>query len=88
MNHLQEQGFKVYCPQIPKYDVSKEVAGKQVLFRGDCFVESGEPSVSSIRSTLGIIAFGSEGKPALVSAGVLDEVRRVEAFYVEKSLGL
>ena len=91
MNHLQEQGFKVYCPQIPKYDVLKEVAGKQVLFPGYCFVESGERSVASIRSTPGVIAlvsFGSEGKPALVSAGVLDEIRRVESFYGEKSPGL
>ena len=91
MNHLQEQGFKVYCPQIPKYDVLKEVAGKQVLFPGYCFVASGERSVSSIRSTPGVIAlvaFGLEGKPAVVSAGVLDEIRRVEAFYGEKSPGL
>ena len=91
MNHLQEQGFKVYCPQIPKYDVLKEVAGKQVLFPGYCFVESAERSVSSIRSTPGVIAlvsFGSEGKPAVVSAGVVDEIRRVETFYGEKSSGL
>ena len=91
MNHLQEQGFKVYCPQIPKYDVLKEVAGKQVLFPGYCFVENGERSVSSIRSTPGVIAlvsFGSEGKPASVNAEVLDEIRRVETFYGEKSPGL
>ena len=91
INHLQEQGFKVYCPEIPKYDVLKEVAGKQVLFPGYCFVESGKRSVSSIRSTPGVIAlvsFGSEGKPAVVNAGVLDEIRRVEAFYGEKSPGL
>ena len=91
MRHLQEQGFKVYCSQIPKYDVLKEVAGKQVLFPGYCFVESGERSVSSIRSTPGVIAlvsFGLEGNPAVVSAGVLDEIRWVEAFYSEKSLGL
>ena len=91
MTHLQEQGFKVYCPQIPKYDVLKEVAGKQVLFPGYCFVESGERSVSSIRSTPGVIAlvsFGLEGKPAVVNAGVLDEIRWVEAFYSEKSPGL
>ena len=91
MNHLQEQGFKVYCPQIPNYDGLKEVAGKQILFPGYCFVESGERSVSSIRSTPGVIAlvaFGLEGKPAVVNAGVLDEIRRVEAFYGEKSPGL
>jgi len=91
MNHLQEQGFKVYCPQIPKYDVLKEVSGKQVLFPGYCFVESAERSVSSIRSTPGVIAlvsFGLEGKPAVVDGGVLDEIRRVEALYGEKSAGL
>ena len=91
MNHLQEQGFKVYCPQIPKYDVVNEVVGKKVLFPGYCFVESGERSVSSIRSTPGVIAlvsFGLERKPAVVNAGVLDEIRRVEAFYGEKSPGL
>ena len=91
MNHLQEQGFKVYCPQIPKHDVLKEVTGKQALFPGYCFVEGGERSVSSIRSTPGVIAlvsFGLEGKPAVVDAGVLDEIRRVEALYGEKSAGL
>ena len=91
MNHLQEQGFKVYCPKIPKYDALDEVVGTQVLFPGYCFVESGERSVSSIRSTPGVIAlvsFGSEGKPALVSAGVLYEIRQVEVFYGEKSPGL
>ena len=91
MNHLQEQGFKVYCPYIPKYGVSKEAVGKQVLFPGYCFVECGERAVSSIRSTPGVIAlvsFGLEGKPAVVNAGVLDEIRWVEAFYSEKSPGL
>lgn len=91
IKHLQEQGFKVYCPQIPKHDGLKEVAGKQVLFPGYCFVECGERSVSSIRSTPGVIAlvsFGSEGKPALVNAEVLDEIRRVESFCCEKSSGL
>ena len=91
INHLREQGFKVYCPLIPKYDALKEEAGSQVLFPGYCFVESSEHSVSSIRSTPGVIAFvsfGSGGKPALVSADVLAEIRRVEAFYGEKSPGL
>ena len=91
INHLQEQGFKVYCPLIPKYDALKEESGSQVLFPGYCFVESGEQSVSSIRSTPGVIAFvsfGPGGKPALVSADVLAEIRRVEAFYGEESPGL
>ena len=91
IHHLEEQGFKVYCPQIPKYDVLKEVAGKQVLFPGYCFVESGERSGSSIRSTPGVIAlvsFGSEGKPALVNSDVLDEIRRLEMFYGEKIVRL
>ena len=91
INHLQEQGFKVYCPYIPKYDALKEEAGRQVLFPGYCFVECGEQSVSSIRSTPGVIAFvsfGPEGKPALVNADVLAGIRRVEAFYGEKSPGL
>jgi hypothetical protein len=72
MNHLHEQGFKVHCPQIPKYDVLKEVGGKQVLFPGDCFVESGERSVVSIRPTPGVIALVSfvlQRTPALVSSG-------------------
>ena len=33
ISHLQEQGFKVYCPLIPKYDALKEEAGRQVLSR-------------------------------------------------------
>ena len=91
INHLQEQGFKVYCPLIPKYDALKEEAGKQALFPGYCFVECSEQSVSSIRSTPGVLAlvsFGPGGKPALVNSDVLAEIRRVEAFYGEKSPGL
>ena len=37
IHHLEEQGFKVYCPQIPKYNGLKEVVGRQVLFPGYCF---------------------------------------------------
>lgn len=91
INHLQEQGFKVYCPYILKYGALKEESGRQVLFPGYCFVESGEQSVSSISSTPGVIAlvsFGPGGKPALVNADVLAEIRRVVAFYGEKSPGL
>ena len=91
INHLQEQGFMAYCPYIPKCDALKEEAGRQVLFPGYCFVESSEQSVSGIRSTPGVIAlvsFGPGGKPALVSADVLAEIRQVEAFYGKKSSGL
>ena len=52
-NYLQEQGFKVYFPQIPKYDALKKDAGKQVLFPSYCFVQNGEQSGSSIRSAPG-----------------------------------
>jgi len=34
------------------------------------------------------VSFGPGGKPALVNADVLAEIRRVEAFYGEKSPGL
>ena len=34
------------------------------------------------------LLLGAEGKPALVSAGVLYEIRQVETFYGEKSPGL
>ena len=61
INHLQEQGLKVYCPYIPKYDALKEESGRQVLFPGYCFVESGEQSVSSIRSTPEVVALMSLG---------------------------
>ena len=91
VNHLREQGFRVYCPKIPKYASLKEAIGKQVLFPGYCFVQRGERSVSSIRSTPGVIAlvsFGHQGKPALVSADVVKEIRQVEAVYGEKSAGL
>ena len=88
INHLQEQGFKVYCPYIPKYNALKEEAGRQVLFPGYCFVESGEQSVSSIRSTPGVVSlvsFGPGGTPSLVNDDVLAEIRRIEAFYGEES---
>jgi transcription antitermination factor NusG len=91
INHLQEQGFKVYFPYIPKYDALKEESGRQALFSGYCFVESGGQSVSSIRSTPGVIAlvsFGLGGKLPLGIADVLAEIRRLEAFYSEKSPGL
>ena len=52
-HHLEEQGFKVYCPQIPKYNGLNEAVGRQVLFPGYCFVQSSELSIASIRSTPG-----------------------------------
>jgi len=59
IHHLAEQGFNVYCPQIPKYNKLKEVVGRQVLFPGYCFVQSGELSIASIRSTPGVIGLES-----------------------------
>ena len=39
IRHLQEQDFAAYRPEIPKYNVRKEVVGKQILFPGYCFVQ-------------------------------------------------
>ena len=61
IHHIEEQGFKVCCPQIPKYNGLKEVVGRQVLFPGYCFVQSGERSIASIRSTPGVIGLVSFG---------------------------
>lgn len=88
INHLEEQGFKVYCPNIPKCGALKEEVGRQVLFPGYCFAESSEQSVSSIRSTPGVVAlvsFGPGGKPAVVNACLLAEIRRVEEWYSKNS---
>ena len=91
IHHMKEQGFDVYCPVIPKYDGLKEVTGNQILFPGYCFLQNDERSVTSIRSTPGVIAlvsFGAEGKHASVSGDVLEEIRRVEASYSQKIPGL
>jgi transcriptional antiterminator RfaH len=91
IHHLEEQGFKVYCPQIPKYNGLKEVVGRQVLFPGYCFVQSGELSIASIRSTpgvIGLVSFSLEGKPATLVPAALEAIHVVEAFHCEKASGL
>ena len=91
IHHLEEQGFNVYCPQIPKYNGLKEVVGKQFLFPGYCFVQSGELSIASIRSTpgvIGLVSFSSQGTPATLVPAALEAIHGVEAFYSEKVSGL
>ena len=91
IHHLEEQGFKVYCPQIPKYNGLKEVVGTQVLFPGYCFVQSGELSVASIRSTpgvIGLVSFGPQGAPATLFPAALEAIHVIEAFHCEKASGL
>ena len=87
IHHLEEQGFKVYCPQIPKYNGLKEVVGMQVLFPGYCFVQSGEVSIASIRSTpgvIGLVSFGPQGTPAALAPAALEAIHLVKAFHCEK----
>ena len=87
MHHLEEQGFKVYCPQIPKYNKLKEVVGRQVLFPGYCFVQAGELSIASIRSTpgvIGLVSFSSQGTPATLVPAALEAIYKVEASHCEK----
>jgi transcriptional antiterminator RfaH len=91
MHHLEEQGFKVYCPQILKYNKLKEVVGKQVLFPGYCFVQGGDLSIASIRSTpgvIGLVSFGLQGTPATLFPAALEAIHAVEAFHCEKVSGL
>ena len=91
MHHLEEQGFKVYCPQIPNYNKLKEVVGRQVLFPGYCFVQGGDLSIASIRSTpgvIGLVSFSSQGTPATVAPAALEAIHVVEAFHCEKASGL
>jgi len=91
IHHLAEQGFNVYCPQIPKYNGLKEVVGRQVLFPGYCFVQSGDLSLASIRSTpgvIGLVSFSLEGKPATLVPAALEAIHVVEAFHCEKVSGL
>ena len=87
IHHLEEQGFKVYCPQIPKYNGLKEVVGRQVLFPGYCFVQSRELSIASIRSTPGVIdvvSFGPQGTPAILFSAAVEAIRAVETFHWQK----
>ena len=91
MHHLEEQGFKVYCPQIPKYNKLKEVVGRQVLFPGYCFVQGGDLSIASIRSTPGVsglVSFGLQGTPAALFPAALEAIHAVEAFHRDKVSGL
>ena len=91
IHHMDEQGFKVYCPQVPKYNGLKEVVGRQVLFPGYCFVQSGELSIASIRSTpgvIGLVSFGPQGAPATLAPAALEAIHVVEAFHCEKASGL
>jgi transcription antitermination factor NusG len=61
------------------------------LFPGYCFVQSGELSVASIRSTpgvIGLVSFSLEGKPATLVPAVLEAIHVVEAFHCDKVSGL
>jgi len=89
--HMAEQGFNVYCPQVPKYNALKEVLGRQVLFPGYCFVQSGDLSIASIRSTpgvIGLLSFGPQGTPATITPAALEAIHLVEAFHCESVSGL
>ena len=89
--HLDEQGFRVYCPKIPKYGRLGETIGQQVLFPGYCFVEDSGMAVTSIKSTpgvIGLIVFGHEGKAAKLSDSELEAIRAAEAFHRKKVLGI
>ncbi|MDC0464306.1 hypothetical protein OAN31_01680 [Pseudomonadales bacterium] len=91
VHHMDEQGFNVYCPQIPKYNGLKEVVGRQALFPGYCFVQSGELSIASIRSTpgvIGLVSFGPQGTPAALGPTALEAIHAVEAFHCDKVSGL
>ena len=86
-HHLEEQGFNVYCPQIAKYNGLKEVVGRQALFSGYCFVQSGELSIAGIRSTpgvIGLVSFSLEGTPAALSPAALEAIN----VHCEKISGL
>ena len=90
VHHTDEQGFSVYCPQIPIYNGLKEVVGRQVLFPGYCLIQSGELSIASIRSTPGVIAlmsFGPQGTPAALAPAALEAIHAVEAFHCEQGIG-
>ena len=87
IHHMEEQGFTVYCPQIPKYNGLKEVVGRQVLFPGYCFVQSGDLPIASIRSTpgvIGLVSFGLDAKPTALAAVELEAIHKVEAFHCER----
>jgi transcriptional antiterminator RfaH len=91
VQRLEQQGFRVYCPKIPKYGRLGEAVGNQVLFPGYCFVEDHGMSIISIKSTpgvIGLIVFGHEGKPAKLSDSELEAIRAAEAFHREKVLGI
>ena len=90
IQHLREQDFATYCPEIPKYNGRKEVVGKQILFPGYCFVQFMGRSVSSIRSTPGVlyvISFGAERKLPLLDETEIQDIRTVEAFHRQKLSG-
>ena len=91
VQRLEQQGFRVYCPKIPKYGRLGETIGQQVLFPGYCFVEDHGMTITSIRSTpgvIGLIVFGHEGKPAKLSDSELEAIRAAEAFHRKKVLGI
>ena len=91
IRHLEEQDFTIYCPEIPRYNGVKEVVGKQILFPGYCFVRFVGRSVSSIRSTPGIldvISLGASGGLSLLGEAEVQDIRAVEAFYNQKLSGL
>lgn len=91
VQRLEQQGFRVYCPKIPKYGRLGETIGQQVLFPGYCFVEDHGATITSIKSTpgvIGLIVFGHEGKPAKLNDSELKSIRAAEAFHRNKVLDI
>ena len=91
VQRLEQQGFTVYCPKIPKYGRLRETIGQQVLFPGYCFVEDQGMTITSIKSTpgvIGLIVFGHEGKPAKLSDSELEAIRAAESFHRRKVSGI
>ena len=91
VQHLEQQNFRVYCPKIPKYGRLGETIGQRVMFPGYCFVEDHGVTITSIKSTPGVISlikFGHEAKPAILSYSELEVIRAAESIHRKKDLGI
>ena len=84
VQHLEQQGFNVYFPQLPKTDSLGRHIGQQAMFPGYCFIEDQGGAINTVRSTPGVknlILFGVNSKPASLTAIELGTIKVAELFH-------
>ena len=87
VQHLEQQDFNVYFPQLPKTDSLGKQTGQQAMFPGYCFIEEQSGTINTVRSTPGVknlILFGVNSRPVSLSVAELENIKKAELFHEQK----